>query len=140
MDVECYYDIAQRDKHIAESNNKSNPNQNVCMQAVAHHLCPDLPSYLYLHVFEDLHDLMRLLSGNGIIRYSFVYLRRCDPHIQYSNVGDYIEPVKRGGYIISIPRHIFMIDDQMNTLVDTAPDSRVGADVCSIIKVELLNP
>ena len=106
------------------SNNKSNPNQNICVQRVAQYLGVD-KMVRNLHKMTDLERAARIGGYTVRSRKSKVKglsvggARKICSKISEQETDKVII-----GYMIGVPMHTLFLDPQGNTIVDTAPRQR----------------
>jgi len=108
------------------SNNKANPNQNICAQRVAQFLgCANTTRYL--HLISDL--VISARKKGWIVRSRMSYIKGMSVGNSRSMLAklsgcEKLEETCVFGYIIRVDGHVIFLNASGDTVVDTAPRKR----------------
>ena len=111
-----------RNYYKKHSNNKVNPNQNICTQAVTKYFGTE-NLFRYLHKIDDIVTSVRkkhtVRSRTSQVKNTSVAKAR--QKLQQLTEKENLNPL---GYIIGVPGHALLLSPTGDVLVDTAPRQR----------------
>lgn len=118
----------KRKNRIKDSNNKHNPNQNICALAVARALGVN-DNVRYLHVMEDL---VRAARTKYTVRSRKSLLKADTVGALRKEIQEKIDAL---AFIVRVDGHVILLDCNGNTVVDTDPRKRDKRKVTHVYAV-----
>lgn len=115
----------------AGSNNKVNPNKNICVLAVAKKLGVENESR-YFHYTKDL---VRAARTKYTVRSRMSYVKGCSVGQARLKLAEMASEVNAIGFIVQVPGHAMLLKPNGKTWIDTAPKQRDQRKILSVYVV-----